>query len=399
MSEVIQTAYDEKITLLSSGKENRRYTVERAIVEAKGSDKKRYLVLDDGVPATPINQHLLIKQERQAKPCSTPAYNLCLFLNAIDEAGIEFTDVTMSAIYNYICDVYVDEGKTYQSISAYIYDISCLYESLALRNYPLDKSLYRPVSDDASRPRVIRNRRDNSLTMVTKLRKEFLPKESDDVRISYTKWYNTDEIVAIAAELSLLYRCIFYDTIFTGHRISSALSATLDTINIKERLIEPTRTKTGKKHISMMPPVLADMMQSYLIEERRKIVDSTGSVSNYFFLGRDGLPVTYGAYDAALKKAGKKISAKNPSLSIENLHTHAGRSTFAAVLRSYQLEQRRQGKATLTDTDFCNLMDWKSLASLEHYDITTRTQEVSPLLSDFYAQYMNFAEINRSQHA
>jgi len=69
------------------------------------------------------------------------------------------------------------------------------------------------------------------------------------------------------------------------------------------------------------------------------------------------------------------------------------------VLRSYQLEQRRQGKATLTDTDFCNLMDWKSLASLEHYDITTRTQEVSPLLSDFYAQYMNFAEINRSQHA
>jgi integrase len=165
---------------------------------------------------------------------------------------------------------------------------------------------------------------------------------------------------------------------------------------MRERLIKPTRTKTGKKHISMMPPVLADMMQSYLIEVRRKIVDSTGSVSNYFFLGRDGLPVTYAAYDSALKTAGEKALVKNPRLSIENLHTHAGRSTFAAVLRSYQLEQRRQGKVTLTDTDFCNLMDWKSLASLEHYDITTRAQEVSPLLKDFYAQYMNFAEINRS---
>lgn len=396
MSEVIKTAFDGKITLLSSGKENRRYTVERAIVEAKESDKKRYLVLDDGVPATAINQHLLIKQERQAHPSSTSAYNLCLFLNAMDEASIEFTDVTMNAIYNYICDVYVEEEKTYQSIRAYIYDIASLYESLALRNYPLDRSLYRPVSDDAYGPKVIRNRRNNPLTMISKLRNEFLPKKADDVRISYTKWYGTSAIDAIAAELPLLYRCIFYDTLFTGHRIDSALSVTLDTINLRERLIEPTRTKTGKKHISMMPPVLADMMQSYLIEVRRKIVDSTASASNYFFLGRDGLPVTYAAYYAALKTAGEKASAKNPSLSIENLHTHAGRSTFAAVLRSYQLKQRRQGKITLTDTDFCNLMDWKSLASLENYDITTRAQEVSPLLKDFYAQYMNIADMNHS---
>jgi len=376
--------------------EHERYTVERAIVEAKGIDKKRYLVLDDGVPATAINQHLLIKQEHQAQPNSTSAYNLRLFLNAMDEASIEFTDVTMNAIYNYLCYVYVEEEKTYKTICAYIYDIASLYESLALRNYPLDKSLFRPFSNEASGPRVIRNCRDNPLTMISKLRKEFLPKKTDDVRISYTKWYSIDEIDAIAAELTLLYRCIFYDTIFTGHRIDSALSITLDTINTKDWLIKPTRTKTGKIHISMIPPVMAEMMQSYLIEVRRKIVDSTGSVSNYFFLGRDGLPVTYGAYYMALKVAGEKASVKNPSLSIENLHTHAGRSTFAAVLRSYQLEQRRQGKATLTDTDFCNLMDWKSLASLENYDITTRAQEVSPLLKDFYSKYMNFANLNHS---
>lgn len=395
MFEEIKTTYDRNIALLSSGKEKRRYTVERAIVEAKGSDKERFLVLDDGVPATAINKHLLIKQESQAHPSSTPAYNLCLFLNAMDEVGIEFTDVAMDSIHTYICDVYVEEGKTYQSIRAYIYDIANLYESLAVRSYPLDRSLYRPVSDEASGPRVKRSRRNDPLTMIGKLQNEFLPKKTDDVRISYTKWYSTDEIEAISAELTLLYRCIFFDTIFTGHRIDSALSITLDTVNMKEREVNPTRTKTGRKHISMMPPVLSEMMQSYLIEVRRKIVDSTGSPSNYFFLGRDGLPVTYAAYNAALKTAGEKASSKNSSLSIENLRTHAGRSTFAAVIRSYQLEQRRQGKTTLTDSDFCNLMDWKSLANLENFDITTRAQEVSPLLKDYYAQYMDFADMNR----
>ena len=375
----------------------KRYTVERAIIESKQGDKMRYLILDDGVPATTINKHLLIKQEKQAHPSSSSAYNLCQFLNAMKTLNIGLSDVTLSTIYDYLHNYFVKGGKSHQTIMSYIYDVSALYESLALRNYPIDTSLLRPVYDDSSGPRVKRNRKDKFLTNISLLKSEFMRKKNRDMRPTYTKWYSGAEIEAIAAELPLVHRCIFLDTIFTGHRIDSALSLTLDTVSLKRHEVYPTRSKTGKTHISAIPTHLVNLMQTYLYEERRKILESTGSISLYFFLNSKGEPVKYSAYYIALKRAGERAAAKNPHLSIENLHTHAGRSTFAAVLRSFQLDQRRQGKVTFSDADFCALMDWKSLSSLENYDITTRAQEVSPLLKDFYAQYLPIADATSSR--
>ena len=117
--------------------------------------------------------------------------------------------------------------------------------------------------------------------------------------------------------------------------------------------------------------------------------------SEYFFVGSNGNPVTYGAYRSALESARIKINAKY-GWDIKALHTHAGRSTFAAAIRSYQLEQQRKGVPTFSDVDFCNLMDWKSLDSLKHYDLVHRVQDAAPMLIDFYKNYDVLASANNT---
>lgn len=123
-------------------------------------------------------------------------------------------------------------------------------------------------------------------------------------------------------------------------------------------------------------------MRQYRIDVR----DNIETDSDAFFVGHDGTPVTYQAYRGALESARIKVNKKY-GWNIEALHTHAGRSTFAAALRTYQLDCRRNGIPTFSDVDFCNLMDWKSLSSLEHYDIINRVHEISPLIEEFYSNF------------
>ena len=66
--------------------------------------------------------------------------------------------------------------------------------------------------------------------MVHYLSKMFSPNQNDIPEFTYTKWYSAEQIRAISDELPLTYRCIFLDTVYTGHRIDSALSLTLDTV-------------------------------------------------------------------------------------------------------------------------------------------------------------------------
>lgn len=369
-----------------------RFTVASALFENAKGDKKKYIILDKGIPTTEINKHLIVQQEKYARPVSTGAYNLCLFFNSMEDYGIDVFHVTMNDIYNYLFSAYIDDCKSYHTVKSYIFSISALYESLARRGIELDESLYHPDYRLSLFPsagtKVLTSNKDK-LTKVYALKYEFCPRKDDASESNYTKWYAPEEITIISEELPITYRCIFLDTIYTGHRVDSALSITLDTVSLKDKQVWPTRTKTGKTHISLIPPKLCELMQTYLVEVRSNIVNKTGSTSNFFFLGRNGLPVTYGAFDKAIKAAHARILKKNPYIHLNKLHTHAGRSTFAATLRTYQLNQQRKGIPTFTDTDFCNLMDWKSLQCLENYDIATRAQEVSPLLEEYFSNYLN----------
>lgn len=359
-----------------------RYTVERGIYEDKNGEHLCYFVLDYGVPAIEINRYMIPKQLRYARPVSTSCYNICRFLNTMDDMGIQLEEVTMDDIFQYLKDEYENSQKSYSTIRRYILDISDLYENLALDNHKIDQSLLQPYS--GTQVRVVRNRKSTKITKVSALRRRFLPKCGSMRNYQYNKWYSEEQIEAIAAELPINHRCVFLLTVFLGYRVDSALSVTMEKLSLRERLIEPTRSKTGKTHVSSIPPGVYEVIEDYLYNYRSIITEKTGSTSDYVFLDVHGNPISYHAYNAALKRAGERAMKKNPGLGLTKLHTHAGRSTFARALRDFQLDARRNHKPGLTDDDFCTCMDWKSMQSLHFYDSTTRAQDAAPLLEDFF---------------
>ena len=259
--------------------------------------------------------------------------------------------------------------------------IGKLYETIAIIGKPLDPSLYIPMK--GSTPRVIRNKRKDPLTKVWYLKNMFRPKKNMAWQ-TYTKWYTHEQVTAIADELPLVHRCIFLSTVYLGYRSSSALSIKVSTVDLREKHIKPTHSKTGQLHTSKMPDELALLIQSYIENERSR---NPGNCSEWLFLNNRGGQMSYGSYYSALKRAAEKVRKKHPELELGTVHTHAGRSTFAAALRSYQLRERRLGHETLSDEDFCILMDWRSLQCLKDYDLATRIQEISPLLEGFYREH------------
>lgn len=381
-------------------KSSMRYKVDlvQYPVGANATDRKAMnLITDNGYPAVDINRHLILAQVDRERPITTNIYYLCNYLNYLNEHHIEPADATMVTITDFLCELYCDglpysgngDPKSYSAICDFVEVIAKLYDSLILRGYDVDVSLFTKTQQMllAPDPKTSRHRGKvyrgkEHLTMIPFLIRLFNPNQNDVPQMAYTKWYSAEEITAIAAALPLVYRCIFLDTVYTGHRIDSALSLTLDSVDLYEGTVTPTRSKTGKIHTSIMPPSLVENFRQYLIDVRSDL----RTESDYFFIGKNGEPVSYAAYRHALEAARVKVN-REYGWEIQALHTHAGRSTFAAALRSYQLDCQRKGIPTFSDTDFCNLMDWKSLASLEHYDLVTRVRDVSPLLIRFYGDF------------
>lgn len=365
----------------------RRYTVHRAKLPKEEGVRDAFLILDDGLPATEINKAILPDRDYQ-RPPSNDAYNLCKFLNHLDSQGIEYMNATMNDIYSFLkyynrfCD------WSYGTLTKYINVIGKLYETLAVLGFQLDPSLYSPMRGTA--PVSVKSKREQPETKIWYLKRLFGVKHNNHWD-SYTKWYTPAQIKALSEELPLVYRIIFLLTIYYGYRCSTAISLTLSKLNLRSRRITPTYSKTKKVHTSILFTDLVELIRSYIQNERNA---NKGSGSDHLFLNNRGNPVNYHNYYAALKRAAEKVREKHPELDLGPVHTHAGRSTFAAALRSFQLMQQRNGNKTFSDADFCALMDWEDLKCLANYDKATRIQESYDLFSVFQESYMQVIEDN-----
>lgn len=368
---------------LASGEPH--YSVDYGVPERE--DKRYYIILEDGIPARRVNRELILKQKRRHRSVSSDAYYLCHFLNALHSDEVDLETVTYDYIDGFLTSLYVEDGKSHAVIQAYIHALTDLFESLAVRNFSLDSSLLRYDGNHV----VVRSK-GSKLTTLPQIKKAFRKRSSECLKDSsvYTKWYTKDQIAAISREFPLVDRCIFLDTLLTGHRIDSALSIQLQDFDAKGNTIYARHTKTGKTHVAPIPDSLTELISIYIIEERSRIVESTGSTSPCLFLNRDGSPRSYAAYYSSMKRVEQIIKQEHPDLGISSLHTHAGRSTFLAAIRSYQLEQRRNNKPTFTDDDILTLMDWKTMSSLENYDLLTRAFEVLPFQKKFVRTQFSF---------
>ena len=214
--------------------QKKRYTVHHAYLPQKTGIHACYLILDNGLPAADINKALILEDKDYPRPSSTDRYHLCIFLNYLDNAHIEYLDVTMEQIYQFLVHIYSYENVSYGTLKKYIAVIGKLYQTMAIIGKQLDDSLYVPMK--GSKPRVIRDKRKEPLTKVWYLKNLFKPKQNMSWQ-SYTKWYTPEQVAAIAEELPLVHRCIFLCTVSLGYRCSSALAVKLSSVDLRKKHI------------------------------------------------------------------------------------------------------------------------------------------------------------------
>ena len=79
-----------------------RYTVKRCFYpygKNATNRKEMKLFLDGKFPAIEINRHLVLAQIDKEKPLGTPIYYLCIYLNYLDENGL---NIPKKNVLNYI---------------------------------------------------------------------------------------------------------------------------------------------------------------------------------------------------------------------------------------------------------------------------------------------------------
>lgn len=371
-----------------------RFSVAIAIFEETETHPEYalHLILDEGIPDVHVNQVFLSKSQRNKKrndsvrEATSHLYQWAVFANYLwDESNIYYMDATSTDILNFLYFLSVEQGMRNNNIKSYVNTISKVYEHLAIKNCSLDKSLFHPLPEMAICGGLRSKHR--SLTYISKMT-NLLPRESilTGSMPSYCKWYTSQQIDVLQKNLRLDYACIFLISVYTGMRASSVLSLHLDAFDAKNRTLAEKRSKTGQVHTCIIPSSLSSMLTTYIVEMRSMYMSS----SEFLFVQRNSSPVSYNAYRKALCTAANKAGFKEP------VHTHAGRSTFLANLRSYQLRERRLGHETFSDADICLLMDWTSLQCLYNYDLLTRIQEVSPLLDTLQQEIYSNTQISFS---
>ena len=362
-----------------------RYTVKIGIFEktANKPEQRLHMILDGGIPDILVNdvllrQNFIKKKDIPHRENTGPVFRWCKFANYIWEHYQKtYMNASMDNIYEFLYMLEDLEGCSYLTISGYVAVISKVYEHLAAHNYPIDKSLFRPTEDILITGRK-KSRRQN-LTYISNLRQLFKSKEIREASMpSYEKWYTKDIEEKLLSVLRIDYACIFMLTIFTGFRISSVLALRVDSIDLKNMRVNETISKTGKIHSVIIPSELCRFLTTYITEVRSQYKSN----SSVLFINKAGMPITYNACDKAFKRAAKKAGIT------EKIHTHAGRATFLAALRSKQINDKRENRDTFSDADICQLMDWSSMACLENYDMN-RIQEISPLIKEVQEEIYN----------
>lgn len=374
-----------------------RFSVTTAIFEETRThpEYSLHLILDDGIPDILVNQTLLSKSHRtqrqtdHVREATSYLYQWVIFANYLwDESNIYYMNATSADILNFLYFLSVEKGLRNSNIKSYVNTISKVYESLAMKNYSLDNSLFRPLPEMILSGGLRTKQR--SLTYVSQMAK-LLPRESSlsCSMPSYCKWYTSQQIDVLYKNLRLDYACIFLISVYTGMRVSSILSLRLDSFNARNRTLAEKRSKTGQIHTCIIPSSLSNKLTAYIVEMRSLYMSS----SECLFIQKNGSAISYNAYRKALATAAQKAGFNEP------VHTHAGRSTFLANLRSYQLRERRLGHETFSDADICLLMDWTSLQCLYNYDLLTRIQEISPLMDTLQKEIYNTAQTSLSSES
>ncbi len=367
---------------------SKQYTVEPVLLPEtkKRPEQKCYFILKNDYPDDRINGYfkkqinqLISTKGSISRIPTTPQYIFSDLANYLyDNYGKDYVDIEMKELNSYLEEKH-SNGVDNKSICNYIDIIHNIYNYLYLTGYDLHPSLFKKNT-----AMVLNGAKgNNGDLLINNLKQLYKSKRFDYSMPGYKKWYTPDEIKLIANELRIDYKCIFLITCFTGYRIDSAISIKLSDFKATANTVRESRSKTGQLHTAPIPPFLTKLIVSYILNFRNIYINSENT-SDSLFIGKNGNETSYHNYISALSDACNRLGFT------ESLHSHAGRSTFLSMMRTYQLEKRRKNEEVFNDYDLCLLMDWKNLSNLENYDLLNRINEVAPFIDDFFK--MAFSE-------
>ena len=352
--------------------------------------QKEYYILDGTSDLEiPINAALVDLQTKRQSSGRPLCYYAQHFYNHLKEKGTtDLAEVTAADI-RFFAEQLMDLEKSAAVLEAYAALISEIFNVFMELNGHPHLTLLKGDAEYATGGRGKKNRRHYTLAGNI-IRRKVSKKEKNRVipMATYAKWYTAEEIELVAKSLSLRDRCIFLCSVETGYRISSVLSITAISDDIKNGFVEETFSKTGRLHRAQISPLLQKCIAEYMSTERRYVLDKVGEDCEYLFVGRKGKSagqhLSYNAFYLALKAAEKRIHSAYPDKQNMKLHTHAGRSTYFNTLMHQNLKRKQAGEECLSDVTICHLMDWKTMDCLDaYYDFQERAIQPSPLYEDF----------------
>lgn len=377
-----------------------RFSIEETTLAAEGKlpERKCYTILDNDIPDYYVNTFFVaqsnsLDHENKSGRDHVNAHNYWVkFANYMwNKFHRHYSEATVYDILAFL-DWIKKEGIKNSSVKQYIIALHKMFSHLMIY-YNLDESLFELTPQMIAKGVAVKS----DHLIIDSLKKLYPTEKRTCLMPQYEKWLTVEQASKISKLLRLDYRCVFLITYFTGFRIDSALSIKLQNFNLKQCSVRASRSKNGLVHTAPIPKALAKEIQNYVDFIRIDREDFTNPC-DALFLGKDGQEMEYGSFYQALNRVGELLG--------EELHSHAGRSSFLAMMRTKQLTDRRAGKETFTDEHLMALMDWKTMSSLHNYDKMNRVEEVLPFVNDYFGDIykeiltkeISFSEANQGDN-
>lgn len=360
-------------------KENKRFKLARFRFETdSGGFVDRFMITDNLLPMFEINQWIELKSLRKISTGKDYASNLVVFLNYLDQIGVEYDsannkhvqDFIHSVIYGNLRELKIksmDTAVTYSTLNKYVVVITELYKWLDT-NYETNIWFKTKTSTIKARKSFLYGQIytfDYQYIIAGCLPRLKAGRE-------YTKWYNDNEKSRLADTFLSLRDVAVFKLTLEGFRIDEVLSMTLDSYNAEERMIQPTRSK-GKTdaqngynplRVVALPSDTCELLNRYIESERMIAENESGIISQYIFIninkGRhQGRTLSYSNYLKVLKRC-----ARRANMNEVKIRTHNGRSTKAMEFLEHQALHPEDG---ISDVIIAESFGWNSIDSIKHY--------------------------------
>jgi site-specific recombinase XerD len=338
----------------------------------------RHMITDNLLPMCEINQWIEMKSLRSPGTGRDYASKLVVFLNYLDHSGIEYQDAGNKHVLNFIHNlIYGDLISLTIKSPATVVSYSTLIKYIAVIT-----GFYRWLDNNVGT-----NMQFGKKANPTRAKKSFLYGQIytyeylyliDGVlpqlkgKHDYAKWYTQeDKQRLLDGLLSLRDKAVFLLTL-EGFRIDEVLSMTLDSYNVTNHMIQPTRSKgkpdarLGSNHLRTvaLPAETCEIINRYIETERTQAENESCRISQNLFINVNrgvyqGKPLMYSNYIKCLKRGAERVGM-NPA----RIRTHNGRSTKAMEYLEHQALHPEDG---ITDVLIAESFGWNSIDSIRHY--------------------------------